>query len=57
MRQDKLETLEDKIDIKAAKDSLKRNDFVDWEKAKNDILFSFQLYKTVKYRRGQRSPL
>ena len=32
-----LEALEDKIDIKAAKKALKRNDFVDWEEAKKEL--------------------
>ncbi len=32
-----LEALEDKIDIEAAKEALRRNDFVDWEKAKKEL--------------------
>lgn len=32
-----LQALEDSIDLKAAKEALKRNDFVAWEKAKKEL--------------------
>lgn len=32
-----LEAIEDAIDIEAAKESIKRNDFIDWEVAKKEL--------------------